>query len=118
MPRTRGLLQSVQTFVESHYFTRRSTATFRQTQENILIDEQTLGLHQNDTNPNHTYTQSHSEDAHKNSTQWGQTSLSRCCDARRCLARRGGIVGVNYTMLSRLATVFEVVAVVIRPYAL
>ena len=38
MPCTRDLLQSVQTFVESHYLTRQFTATFRQTQKNILIE--------------------------------------------------------------------------------
>ena len=45
-------------------------------------------------------------------------SLARCCDAIKCLAQRGGTVGVNYTMVSRLDLVFEVVAVVIRPYNL
>ena len=38
MPCTRALLQPVQTFVESHYFTRHFTATSRQSQENILIE--------------------------------------------------------------------------------
>ena len=33
---------------------------------------------------------------------------------RRCLAERGGTVGVNHTMVSRLATAFEVVAVTVR----
>ena len=44
--------------------------------------------------------------------------MSQCYDARRCLARRGGTVGVNHTMVSSLALVFEVVAVAIRAYAL
>ena len=35
---TRGLLQSVQMFVKSHYFTRHFTATSRQTRKNILIE--------------------------------------------------------------------------------
>ena len=39
MPCTRGLLQSVQTFVvESHYFARHFSATSRQAQENILLE--------------------------------------------------------------------------------
>ena len=38
MPCTRGLLQPVQTFVESHYLTRHFTSTSRQSQENILIE--------------------------------------------------------------------------------
>ena len=38
------------------------------------------------------------------------------CDTRRCLAQRRGTVGVNHTIVSRLATFFEVVAVTIRQY--
>ena len=43
---------------------------------------------------------------------------SRGCDARRCLARSGRTVGLNHTMISRLAMTFEVIAVVIRQYTL
>ena len=39
-----------------------------------------LGLYQNGTNLNHIHTQSHSEDANKNSIQWGQTSRSTSLD--------------------------------------
>ena len=38
MPCTRGLLQPVQVFIESHYSTRHFTSTSRQSQENIIIE--------------------------------------------------------------------------------
>ena len=55
-----------------------------------------LGLHQNDINPNHIHTQSHSKDAHNNSTQWGQMSHQKSIPSR-CLKPRATSLDLAFT---------------------